>query len=265
VSDFLPGAGGLFSIAVAYGLIDERTWPQQGIDYWALGGIHRRGTSASGAYLAHYPGTPQGRQPDEAGLHGATLVQVDVDGHARLRPMPCDAVRFCHSRIAIDATTSRQDLERRLAEHVARLRADAPGLDLLCGWTIEGPGPLADQLRRGHLASELIAWLRSEYGHGTPALWSVSLVAQASEPPIELYEQDTILSDLLREVRRLDSTPDEPLPVDAYLDRGHVADAIAEAVRILDPPTRSRTLREVAALSVDLLGAGQWGGEEPLP
>ncbi len=265
VSDFLPGADGVFSIAVAYGLIDERAWPQQGIDYWALGGIHRRGMSTSGAYLAHYPGTPQGRQPDEAGPHGATLVQVDVDGHARARPVPCDVVRFCHPRITVDATTTRADLERQFAEHVTRLRADAPGLDLLCWWTVEGAGPLVDQLRRGHLAAELLAWLRNEYGRGTPAAWSASLVARPSEPPPELYEQDTILGDLLREVRRLESTPDEPLPVEDYLDRRHTADAIAEAVRILDPPTRSRTLCEVAALSVDLLGAGQWGGEEPLP
>jgi len=264
-TDFLPGAGGLFSIAVAYGLIDERAWPEQGIDYWALGGIHRRGTSTSGAYLAHYPGTPQGRQPEETGAHGATLVQVDIDGRARTRLLACDVARWHREHLEVDAATTRADLERQLAERMAALQAAAPGVDLLCTWTVEGAGPLVGQLRHGHLASELLAWLRNQYATGSPSAWSVSLAAEPPPPSKEHDAQDTLLGDLLREVRRLEDTPDEPLEVDAYLHERHLAGSIAAAVRIVDPPTRGRTLREVAALCTDLLGGNARGGEESLP
>ena len=263
-TDFLPGAGGLFSIAVAYGLIDERAWPEQGIDYWALGGIHRCGTSQSGTYLAHYPGTPQGRQPEETGAHGATLVQVDIDGRAKTKLLACDCVRWHREHLEVDATTSRTDLDRQFAERIAALQATAPGIDLLCSWTIDGSGPLVHQLRHGHLATELLASLRNQYGAGRPALWSISLAAEPLSPPSEFFTQDTILGDLLREVRRLEDTLEEPLDVDQYLHERHLAGSIATAVRILDPPTRERTLREVAALSAELLGGDSWGGEEPL-
>ena len=37
------------------------------VSYWALGGRHHRKTFGNRSSTVHYPGTPQGRHPGEAG------------------------------------------------------------------------------------------------------------------------------------------------------------------------------------------------------
>ena len=48
--------------------------PTRGMHYWALGGRAERTTLFNSPGIAHYPGTPQGRSPAEAGAHGCTVV-----------------------------------------------------------------------------------------------------------------------------------------------------------------------------------------------
>ena len=52
------------SRATAGGL---ETYPTRGIHYWALGGRAEQSTLFNSPGIAHYPGTPQGRSPAEAG------------------------------------------------------------------------------------------------------------------------------------------------------------------------------------------------------
>ncbi len=64
------------------------------MDYWALGGRAERTTLFNSPGIAHYPGTPQGRSPAEAGTHGCTLVNVDEQGRGTddLRRHECHGV-----------------------------------------------------------------------------------------------------------------------------------------------------------------------------
>ena len=75
-SDFTPDPAGLYTIAVAHeDGRDSRPWGLQGIDDRALGGRpdHLSTLFSSVPQMAHYAGSPQGRRPDEAGVHGCTL------------------------------------------------------------------------------------------------------------------------------------------------------------------------------------------------
>ena len=129
-----------------------------------------------------------------------------------------------------------------------------PTTALLISWTVAGQGPLIAQLRRGNLAAELLQWLRSEYGHRSPAAWTVSLEVELSETlPPEWYEQETIRGDFLRAVRQLQMNPDEPLVLDSYLAETHLAGTLGGAVALVSKATRDRALREAATLGVDLL------------
>ena len=110
------------------------------------------------------------------------------------------------------------------------------------------------ELRRGKLAAELREWLRSEYGHRSPAAWTVSLEVELSETlPPEWYEQETIRGDFLRAVRQLQMNPDEPLVLDSYLAETHLAGTLGGAVALVGKAARDRALREAATLGVDLL------------
>lgn len=259
-SRFDADPAGLFSIAVVHGSAEAAALQPRGIHYWALGGRHDRSTLFSSPQVAHYPGSPQGRRPEEDGAHGCTLVQVDQQ-QPRTSLVPTDVMRWLSQRVVVDEVTTRDDLETLLRERMQTLIETTPGVDLLVSWTVAGSGPLLGQLRRGSLATELLGWLRSEYGFGPPAAWSLALEVElpAALPP-EWYEQETIRGDFLRAIRQLQVNSAEPLDLDSYLAEEHLAGTDqrfapvpAPAVTIADKQTRQRVLRQAAWLGVDLL------------
>jgi DNA repair protein SbcD/Mre11 len=270
--DFTADPTGLYTIAVAHGDADLSALQARAIDYWALGGRHDRSTPLGGQQVIHYCGSPQGRCPEESGVHGCTLVQVEAQHQTRTSLIPTDAVRWLNQRIAVDETTSREDLETRLRDHLHALLEAAPRVSnpangdgtapstaLLISWTIAGSGPLLAQLRRGKLAGELLQWLRSDYGYVSPAAWSLSLDVELVETlPPEWYEQETIRGDFLRAVRQLQMNPEEPLALESYLSETHLAGTLSAAAMPAGKAARDCVLREAAALGVDLLS-----GEEP--
>ena len=261
LTPFSPDPAGLFSIAVVHGSAEAAALEARGIDYWALGGSHARHTLFSSPHVAHYPGSPQGRQPKESGPHGCTLVQVDSQRRARTTLVPTDLLRWQTERIVVEESTTRDDLETLLHGRMQALIEGAPGMDLLVSWTVLGSGPLLARLRQGAVAEELLERLRAQYGLGPPAAWSLSLsVEPTAVLPPEWYEQQTIRGDFLREVRHFQMNPSEPLDLEPYLADEHLAGTLAHVAQVPDRATRERVLREAAVLGIDLLS-----GEEPEP
>ena len=255
--DFSPEPTGTYTIAVAHGDADAAALQARAVHYWALGGRHDRTTPLGGPQVVHYCGSPQGRCPQEIGVHGCTLVQVDEQCQTRTALIPTDAVRWLGERVAVDETTTREELETRLRDRMHMLLEASPPTSLLISWTVAGRGPLVGQLRRNKLAAELLQWLRSDYGYRSPAAWSVSLEVELSETlPPEWYEQETIRATFCEPVRQLQMNPEEPLALDSYMAETHLAGTLAAAFS--SKAARDCVLREAAALGVDLLS-----GEEP--
>ncbi|MCC6124342.1 MAG: hypothetical protein IT426_05245 [Pirellulales bacterium] len=270
--EFRPDSAGLFTVAVACGEADA-SMHDRGIHYWALGGRHERDTAsrdvlvpgrtqghedhspAASQTIIHYCGTPQGRRPDESGVHGCTLVQVDERNQARTAPIPCDAARWPAERIVIEPTATRQDLELRLRERLQSLRDASPKMNLLVSWTVAGEGELARELHRGRLASELLEGLRAEFGFDSPAAWSIGLEAELVEAiPPQWYERETIRGDFLRALEQLRVNPAAPLDIEEYLPESHRAGAQVSAAIVPEEATRRQILDEAALLGVELLG-----------
>jgi DNA repair exonuclease SbcCD nuclease subunit len=255
---FNPDPAGLATIAVAHGSAAAAALQARGIHYWALGGRHDRASLVQTPGVAHWPGSPQGRRPEEPGTHGCTLVEVDPNGAARTTFLPCDCVRWLDERLLIQESTSREELDALLRQRTQALLETMPKMDLLISWRIAGSGPLATQLRREALGPELLGQLRAEYGCGSPAAWSVLLEAEpTADLPASLYEQETILGDFLRAVRHYEMNPDEPLGLEAYLAEQHLAGTLAAAATIPERAARRRALCEAAFLGAELLGAGE--------
>ena len=258
-SDFGPDPAGLFSVAVVHGTVQAEAISARGLDYWALGGSHARQTLFSAPQVAHYPGSPQGRWPDDSGPHGCTLVQVDPPHQPRTTLVATDLMRWQIERMAVDEATTRDGLQTHLRERMQSLVEANSGIDLLVSWKVVGDGPLLARLREGTLAGELVQMLRDEYGYGPPAAWSISLSAEpAAVLPPEWYEQQTIRGDFLRQLRHDQMNPSEPLDLESFLGDRQLAGTLGSAAQIPDQATRDRVLREAAILGVDLLS-----GEEP--
>ncbi len=63
-----------------------------GLDYLALGHVHKAGFFRSGQTLCAWPGCPMGRGWDETGEKGVCLVTIDTD--TRIQALTLDTVRF---------------------------------------------------------------------------------------------------------------------------------------------------------------------------
>ncbi len=254
VADFRPDPTGLFSIGMAYGDVDQAALDAQRVNYLALGGRHARFMAGGADHEAHYPGSPQGRCPQEAGPHGCTVLRAEQDGTTHAHFVTTDVMRWVTEQITIDESMDRSALEETMHERILMLREASPQLDLLISWTIAGTGPLMCQLRGDHVASQLIAALREKHGTSAPVAWSLSLSAEPNAVlPSEWYDQETILGDFLRFARQYQIDRQLPIDLEPLLAERYLAGSVASSVAIDDNPTRQRILRQVALLGLDLL------------
>ncbi len=261
--DFHPDPSGLATIAAAYGSAEPAALQARGIHYWALGGRHERATLSSTPPMIHYCGSPQGGRPEETGVHGCTLVEVDEHQQIKTSLIPTDTVRWINERIVVDGQTHQTDLDTLLRERIHSLRQSACQLHLLITWTIAGEGPLVKELRSGRLGAELLERLRNEYGFASPAAWSLSIQCESTDRlPAEWYEQETIRGDFLREIRRLQMNSQESLELEVYLCERHQSGVLGAAAQLADENARQRVLSEAALLGAALLGGDAETSEE---
>lgn len=255
-NEFSGEPGGLFTIGVAHGTADPQALKRREIEYWALGGRHQRTTLYRGPEVAHYPGTPQGRSPADSGQFGCTLVDVDERKTIRTTQVPTNLFRWHDEKIEVQDGCTREDLETAFRERISSLAQAHAGTDLMISWTVEGTGPLVTGIRRGPLAEELLQLLRREFGSGPPALWSLTLEAEAKiEVPKTWLEEETIRGDFLQVIRQLQEDGNTPIDLTAYLPERYLAGSLSAAAVISDPQQRGRVLAEAAMLGVDLLTA----------
>ena len=270
-ADEFEGDATLPTIAIAYGNesrastdLDQmiKSLGDQDITYWALGGVHASKTICEGATTAAYSGTPQGRRPEEDSPHGCILVELDRRGRLLKRQINLDYVRWCNVRIELEDDFSQGRLSQLLRDRTHQLVESLADQQLLIRWIIADSDEhndsqsdiLVGQLREGGLADDLLQSLRNEFGMRTPGAWSVEFdVLPPKVLPAGWFEEDTILGDLLRVVQQAQEHPEQRLAHGGLPEGANVAEEIVATLEIRSPEERMEILREVAALSIDLL------------
>lgn len=251
---FHRDAHGLFTIGIAHGTSDSAGHEGDRVHYMALGGRHLQQTVDHEPGLAHYCGTPQGRDPSETGPHGCTIVTVDETNRAKTKFIATDALRWLEQSIEVTATTRSEQLHDRMVERMEKLIAQHPGIDLFVRWTIRGAGPLVNRLRPGGLADELLVDLRRQFGERSPAAWSTTIHCDSPlSVPAEWYDQETCLGDFLREVREFELHDDFALDLRQFIPEDVQNDPLAAIANIDSAEDRGVLLCRAAKLGVDLL------------
>ncbi|HXV31069.1 MAG TPA: exonuclease SbcCD subunit D [Sinorhizobium sp.] len=120
---------------------------RHGFDYWALGHIHQRQVHSRKPCIV-MPGIPQGRDINEAGVKGVTLVTIDDDGCLTLEERPIGAAAF--ERVSIDLTeiADWRGMLDVVGRQLARLKDGLPADHLILRLSLTGTTPLAWRLRR---------------------------------------------------------------------------------------------------------------------
>lgn len=122
-----------------------------GVDYWALGHIHKRDLcQLPGGAWASYCGNLQGRsfKPSECERKGALVVPVEQGRIGKPRFEPCDAVRFARSDIEITPTDSIVEVQDRLLAAAAELGASHHPCPVVWEVRLTGTSDDAARLRK---------------------------------------------------------------------------------------------------------------------
>jgi DNA repair exonuclease SbcCD nuclease subunit len=251
-SGFHRDAKGLFTIGVAHGTAASAGSEGDRVHYMALGGQHRRQTVDQSPGIAHYAGTPQGRNPDETGPHGCTVVAVDESGHVKTSFVATDIVRWLNETIDLTAGADEESLTAQMDARIGGLKSKHPNRDLLITWRITGRGELLNRLRPGGLSDVLVAQLRARYGKQSPAVWCVAI--ECDEPlcvPAEWYDEETIRGDVLRQLRELETKREIELALEEFLPEGHRTGSFVDLAKV--SADREELLLTASKLCVDLL------------
>jgi DNA repair protein SbcD/Mre11 len=258
----------LYRIAAACGRADPSELLKRNVDYWALGGRRQRSTPTIPPGLSsvvHWPGSSQGRRPEEVGPFGCSLVRVDGSS-ARISNLSCQAYEWSIERIALDEKSTRDDLFLTAAERIETL-AQTPGrtVETLVTWEVEGSGPLLREIARHDVDGDqdravtgILRDLLDEGAKREPSIWSIGI--RASAPDVlsgAYYKQQSILGDYLRTISHYQMNPGETIELESFMTGHPMAEELEDVFRLEPPSVREEVLREAALLGLDLLGGAE--------
>jgi len=174
-----------------------------GMDYWALGHIHKHGVLRAADPTVVYCGNPQGRDPGETDPRGCYLVTVDDLGRAHPEFRPMDVVRWQRMAVPIEAIATEEALIEAIAGALESA-VDAAERSVVAIVTLTGRGPVHATLRRPGFLADLHDQVRGRFGAGEPFAWLES-IRDATRPSIDIAarrESGDLLGEALREFSR---------------------------------------------------------------
>lgn len=213
---------------------------KENIHYWALGHRHHMQCWKDDTSTVAYPGTPQGTNPTETGLHGCIIADVSSDAQSELQFVSTSPVVWLRQEVSLEELDPPpenveeliqamkhqgeqllQISRERLREAVfsGEIPCEIPD-DLISGfivrWYVTGEGAVHEQLEDEEEVTALIEeQLNAALSGQTPFVWTESVHLETS-PPIpslsELREKDEVyeeLSTLYQELQNASQTVQE--------------------------------------------------------
>jgi hypothetical protein len=253
-ADFAASNGEVFTIAMVHGEFESTSLNAQNIRYWAMGGRHKSTKLEKPGTMIVYPGSPQARSSKEPGLHGFKICRVDSAGKLRVQNVESDRVRWMPQKVAISEQVQIEELKNELGERALKIMADTTDQVVLCNWFLATDGDFNPAIRKKEWKSDLLEWLRDEFGRSDKGLWSVVLNVEAPNSlPIEWYEEDTLLGEYLRVTGRYQSDESLKLHLHEYMPQT-VQGKVTAGMGQVSPARREDVLRKAALLGVEYLG-----------
>lgn len=227
-----------------------------GMDYWALGHIHKQMFLREGGPWVAYSGDTQGRspKPSEAGSKGVLVAEVSGSIIGPVKFEPVDVVRFVRCAVSIDDIVDVGALESRIVDLVDELRRGSDERSLLVRVVLEGRGPVATDLRREDAVAGLTTALREGYAGLDPFVWIESVKNRARG----LLDYDALRkgNDFRAELLRLhDGLAESPDTVDAFVTGAATklgdSSQVESVLRDLESAAPADVLAEALDLALD--------------
>ncbi len=161
-------------------LDDLRT---SGMDYWALGHIHKQAILSQNPWVV-YSGSPQGLNPKETGPHGCFVVEIAAGGSVTLTHVETAPIAW--AQVALDASSCDgiDDLMSALETECERLRADEQR-HVVVRVALVGRSPAHGDLVRAGVIEALFEELRSQQASRGPWVW-IDRLSDRTAAPLDL-------------------------------------------------------------------------------
>ena len=199
-----------------------------GIDYWALGHIHKRQTVNSQYPVIAFPGIPQGRDMGEPGLGGCLLVTAQREKAATLQFIPTSSIVWLTCEVPLkESDRTEDDLIASMVERGEQILAAATlmeGIEMelapgeaaeiegfIVRWIFNGRGEIHNSIANDdEIAAELVERIRRELGGGSPFLWTEDIRFETASPLVDLENistEDVVLGTLLQTYEEIGNDP----------------------------------------------------------
>lgn len=222
-----------------------------GLDYWALGHLHRRQLPAEGGPWIAYPGNLQGRSlsPSETGAKGALVAEAAGGAVRSVRFQPLDRVRFVNEDLPVDGHQDLAGLTETLHHRADELRAEHRGRHLVLRVTLTGRGSLHDRLAQPGLLDELLEELRRTGRRDGPLLWweGIRDRTRSDHDPAALQRRDDFTASVIRLHHRLSGDPEA---LRRFFDE-HAGTARVGGLARRSPPPEDTELQELLHRALD--------------
>lgn len=155
-----------------------------GMDYWALGHIHKREVINEERPLAIYPGNLQGRHFNETGRKGCMKVEVEAGRVSDYQFLPLSEVVFERYTLDITDIEELETLDQRLNQ--LREELDYPKeVSVLLRLTLTGATPLHRSLDE----EEVRKFWNQRCGDFSDVFMFIDTIVNTTRPPIHIEER----------------------------------------------------------------------------
>ncbi|RDL52179.1 putative metallophosphoesterase YhaO [Ensifer sp. M14] len=224
-----------------------------GFDYWALGHVHQRQVHSSEPFVV-MPGMPQGRDINEAGAKGVTLVTVTDEGHLSIEERSIGLATFERMSLGLAGISEWGDMLDAVRNAFLRARNATAADHVILRLTLTGATPLAWRLRRD---GDLLQGEIDNVAAGIGGCWVEKIELECRNPDTET---GIVMADPVDELAALVSS--DVLPAHGF--RQEVRAAVEEVLQQLPPELRQALAPDEAAVEKLAFDAGVSGAAEVL-
>lgn len=176
-----------------------------GLDYWALGHVHKTSVLRQHGPCIVYPGVAQATHVNESGPHGCFLVSVDDCGMTDARFVPTDAVRWRQSESSIAGIDDEERLIDDIQQCLENVQRGSDERPTICRLKLVGRGPMHSVLTKPGYMADLADQLRRFGAALSPIVWPADIRSE-TRPDIDIRarrESEDIVGDCLRFIHEL--------------------------------------------------------------
>jgi DNA repair exonuclease SbcCD nuclease subunit len=169
-----------------------------GMDYWALGHIHRFQVLRESNPAIVYSGNTQARHMRETGEKGCCLVTLNKNTDPLIQFISTDTIRYVHGEVDLSGTISLDEVIDAVSSKCEYFADQVKQKDMLLNLSLKGRTQVHSELHRGDAIKELQGEIRTYFQGRTPSIWVNIKLNTAGIYNIEsLRESKDFVSDLI--------------------------------------------------------------------